>query len=117
MHKKDLPTKYELDLSRGILKSEGEADHTRLMQALQAIQALQVAQPGQPTAAPASEAPTADDPTALKLGELLEKFFLLRKQLTCQVPCDHIPARSWPLFRARQLLHAVIESIQREQTT
>ena len=24
MHKKDLPQKYELDLSRGILKSEGE---------------------------------------------------------------------------------------------
>lgn len=82
MHKKDPPSKYELDLSRGILKADDDADHSRLMQALQAMQALQVAQPAQPTAAPASEAPTADDPTALKLGELLEKFFLLRKQLT-----------------------------------
>ena len=35
----------------------------------------------------------------------------------CEVPCDHIPARSWPLFRAREVLHGVIESIQREQTT
>jgi hypothetical protein len=35
----------------------------------------------------------------------------------CEVPCDHIPARSWPLFRTREVLHGVIESIQREQTT
>lgn len=75
---KDPPQKYELDLSRGILKAGDDADHSRLMQALQAMQALQVAQPGQPTAVPASEAPTADDPT-LKLGELAEKYFLLRK--------------------------------------
>jgi hypothetical protein len=36
---------------------------------------------------------------------------------SCEVPCDHIPARSWPLFRTREVLHGVIESIQREQTT
>ena len=35
----------------------------------------------------------------------------------CEVPCDHIPVRSWPFFRAREVLHGVIESIQREQTT
>ena len=39
------------------------------------------------------------------------------KMIRCEVPCDHIPTRSWPLFRAREVLHGVIESIQREQTT
>ena len=31
--RKDLPQKYELDLSRGILKAADDADHARLMQA------------------------------------------------------------------------------------
>ncbi|WP_250439635.1 phage integrase [Delftia tsuruhatensis] len=69
---------YEIDLSRGILKAEDSEDHQRLMQALQAMQ-----NGSQPVKTATSEAiPPADDPTALKLGELLEKFFLLRKQLT-----------------------------------
>ncbi len=72
------PQKYEIDLSRGILKAEDSEDHQRLMQALQAMQ-----NGSQPVKTATSEAiPPADDPTALKLGELLEKFFLLRKQLT-----------------------------------
>lgn len=78
MHKKpDLSnlSTYELDLSRGILKADGDADHARLMQALHAMQAVQPAQALAPIAAQAS----ADDPTALKLGELLEKFLLLKK--------------------------------------
>ena len=77
MHEKDLPTKYELDLSRGILKSDNPEDHARLMQAMEAMKALHAGQPAPVQAA----APTAsnDDPTALKLGELLNKFFLLRK--------------------------------------
>lgn len=69
---------YEIDLSRGILKADDSEDHQRLMQALQAMQ-----NGSQPVKTATSEAiPPADDPTALKLGELLEKFFLLRKQLT-----------------------------------
>ena len=75
--RKDLPQKYELDLSRGILKANDDADHARLMQALQAMQAVQQAQP-QALAPIAAQAPT-DDPTALKLAELLEKFLLLKK--------------------------------------
>lgn len=72
------PQKYEIDLSRGILKAEDSEDHQRLMQALQAMQ-----NGSQPVKTATNEAiPPADDPTALKLGELLEKFFLLRKQLT-----------------------------------
>ena len=80
MHKKpDLSnlSTYELDLSRGILKADGDEDHARLMQALQAMQQLQQAQPQAP--APVAAPVQADDPTALKLGELLEKFLLLKK--------------------------------------
>ena len=33
----------------------------------------------------------------------------------CQVPCDHIPIRSWPFFQARALLQAVIASFKAEQ--
>ena len=75
--RKDLPQKYELDLSRGILKADGDEDHQRMMQALQAMQQLQQAQPQAPAAIPVP-AP-ADDPTALRLDELLEKYFLLKK--------------------------------------
>lgn len=79
MHKKpDLSnlSTYELDLSRGILKADGDEDHARLMQALQAMQAVQQAQPQAP--APLAAPAPADDPTALKLAELLEKFLLLK---------------------------------------
>ena len=31
---------------------------------------------------------------------------------SCPVPCDHIPVRSWPMFRARQLMRDHIESLQ-----
>ena len=68
---------YELDLSRGVLKAEGDEDHARLMQALQAMQQLQQAQTQAP--APVAAPVQADDPTALKLAELLEKFLLLKK--------------------------------------
>lgn len=80
MHKKDLPEKYELDLSRGILKSDSPEDHNRLMQAMEAMKALHSGQGTMQahTIASAVTAPFKDDPTALKLGELLEKFFLLR---------------------------------------
>ncbi len=37
MNKKDLPAKYELDMTRGILKADGDEDHTRLMQAIEAM--------------------------------------------------------------------------------
>ena len=34
----------------------------------------------------------------------------------CPVSCDHIPRRSWPLFRARAVLRSVIESMKQEAT-
>ncbi len=75
--RKELPQKYELDVSKGIFKADGPDDHARLMQA---IEALKTMQPGLPLAAPpAPPAQPPDDPTALKLGELVEKYLLLRK--------------------------------------
>ena len=31
----------------------------------------------------------------------------------CQAPCDHIPIRSWPLFKAREVLHSIVNDITR----
>ena len=45
------------------------------------------------------------------LGALLAKVRRLHKKaesLTCSVSCDHIPRRSWPLFRARAMLGDMI---------
>lgn len=33
----------------------------------------------------------------------------------CRVSCDHIPRRSWALFRARDVMRGVIESFKAEQ--
>lgn len=71
-----VPSKYELDIDRGIFKATDEADHRRMMEA--AALALQLRQASPPPTVPA---PQNQDPTTLRLGELLEKFFLLRKQL------------------------------------
>ena len=81
MHKKDLPAKYELDLTNSVLKADGPEDHARLMQAIEAMKTLHSGQATMPaqTVGSTVTAPLNDDPTALKLGELLEKFFLLRK--------------------------------------
>ena len=66
---------YELDLQRGIAKSEGEEDHKRMLEALKALSSLQ-------TQAPAAPLSIAQNPTSkagLTLTELLNKFLLLRK--------------------------------------
>ena len=70
MHKKpdlsDLST-YELDISRGVAKSDGPDDHARLMQAIDAMKALHAGQPAPITPASAvAPAQVADDPTTLR---------------------------------------------------
>ena len=77
---KNLPQKYELDLSSGILKADGPEDHTRLLAAMEAMKALHSGQATMPApTAQTTVTGASDDPTALKLSELLDKFFLLRK--------------------------------------
>ena len=80
----DFPTKYELDISKGIAKSDGPEDHARLMQAIEALKTMQSGLPlaagaMAPVAAATGPTQPPDDPTALKLDELVEKFCLLRK--------------------------------------
>ena len=78
--RKELPPKYELDASRGIFKADGPEDHARLMQAVEAMKTLHAIQPAPTASAPvAVPAQSTDDPTALSLDELLEKYFLLNK--------------------------------------
>ena len=75
------PEKYELDASRGIFKADGPEDHARLMEAIEALKTLQSGglPLAAPAVAPAAASEPADDPTALKLDELAEKYFLLKK--------------------------------------
>lgn len=73
-----VPSKYELDIDRGIFKATDEADHRRMMEAAELALKLRHTPQAPAPARPAAQDP---DPTALRLGELLEKFFLLRKQL------------------------------------
>ncbi len=79
------PIPYTLDIERGIFQADGEEDHKRMMEA--AALALQLRNTPRTdltsVATPGAQAPALaqDDPNTLKLGELLEKFFLLRKQL------------------------------------
>jgi site-specific recombinase XerD len=35
----------------------------------------------------------------------------------CLVPCDHVPRRSWPLFRAKAMLSELIADLSRSPTT
>jgi hypothetical protein len=33
------------------------------------------------------------------------------QEASCLVPCDHIPRRSWPLFRAKAILEELIADL------
>lgn len=35
----------------------------------------------------------------------------------CCIPCDHIPLRSWPLVRARDVMRGLIETLKAKQAT
>lgn len=34
----------------------------------------------------------------------------------CWVPCDHVPVRSWALFKARDVLRELIRTLKAEQS-
>lgn len=65
--------KYEIDLQKGVLKSDGVDDHNRMLEALAHLKGS-VSQP----AAPSKEESSASS-SGLTLMELLDKFFLLKK--------------------------------------
>lgn len=47
--------------------------------------------------------------------DVLVKFKPDSQGITCRVPCDHVPVRSWALFRAREVMRGLIESFIAEQ--
>jgi hypothetical protein len=36
------------------------------------------------------------------------------KKGNCRIPCDHVTARSWALFNAREILREVIRTVKAE---
>ena len=41
-------------------------------------------------------------------------FWIDETVARCCIPCDHLPIRSWPLFKARDVMYCVIESFNAE---
>ena len=50
------------------------------------------------------------------IGALSRKNVELQRSI-CRIPCDHVPTRSWPLFKARDLMRGVIESLRQDCAT
>lgn len=76
--------KYEVDLSRGILRADGPEDHQQLLEALQALQGLPVAV-SNPSVPSIEEVPTPKKgkvKEGLTLPEVLEKLFLVKAHLS-----------------------------------
>jgi integrase len=77
--------KFEVDLSRGIMKSDGPEDYQRMMEALRLLTQLS---PKQSFESPVS-IPQTPAIGGLKLNELLDKFFLLKQTLSIATINDY----------------------------
>lgn len=65
--------------------------------------------------------------TSFKLLDMLFEWILERNdkktnvgfktKLNCRVPCDYLPRRSWPLFKARAVLRGLLASNDLESTS
>ena len=85
--------KYEIDLQKGVLKSEGEDDHSRMLEALAMLKGS-VSQP----AAPSKEESSARS-SGLTLMELLDKFLLLKKLKPASVLAMRNTAKEFSTFQ------------------
>lgn len=65
--------KYELDLSKGVFKSDGPEDHARMLEALELAKSMQSSVP----MAPSTTENSASTPKGLRVMEVLDKLFLL----------------------------------------
>lgn len=74
-------TSYQVDLRQGILKADGPEDHQRLLEALQALSVASIPTLNQSPPAPEGGALKRPAPSSLRLSELVDKFFLLKKHL------------------------------------
>jgi len=50
----------------------------------------------------------------MEIAQLAVRSVKASGRNTCCVPCHYIPVRSWPLFRARELMHDLIQSFTQE---
>ena len=48
--------------------------------------------------------------TDISAATQFAKAMQMAVSASCCIPCDYVPVRSWPLFRARELMHQLIES-------
>jgi site-specific recombinase XerD len=75
----DQVRRFEIDLSKGILKSDGAEDHARMMEALAMLQKAPIAVPAHaPPPFTPEPLPHAKSKTGLKFLDLIDKFFLLK---------------------------------------
>jgi integrase len=75
----DQVRRFEIDLSKGILKSDGAEDHARMMEALAMLQKAPIAVPiHAPSPFTPEPLPHAKSKTGLKFLDLIDKFFLLK---------------------------------------
>jgi len=51
---------------------------------------------------------TFDAAYKLQIVNMVRGGLNVAQVATCPVPCDHLPRRSWPLFRARDILRTLI---------
>ncbi len=77
--------RYEVDLKAGIFKADGEDDHLRLLEALKLIRDInqpqtQTKEPSIPFERVLAHSKNQNKKVGLKVGELLEKFFLVNSK-------------------------------------
>lgn len=75
----DSVRKFEIDLSRGILRADGPDDHARMMEALAVLNSSP--RPPNLGEIPIGVAPAEAATSGINLYELVDKFFNLKKQL------------------------------------
>lgn len=71
--------KYEIDISKGIFKADGDDDHKRMIEALGLLNKRESNVSATPLSMPAAVSPTEN---GLKVLDLLEHFFRLKSHLT-----------------------------------
>jgi hypothetical protein len=70
--------RFEIDLSKGVLRADGPEDHQRMMEALEVLKST-AKTPIESIAVPSVVEPTTQK--GLKVLDLLDKFFLLKSRL------------------------------------
>ena len=71
---------FEMDVSRGVFRSDGPEDHLRMMEALTAFKEVQASQPAPIQQVPAQ--PKQEKQHGLTLPQVVDKYFLVKKDFS-----------------------------------